>query len=464
MTDSDTPADITDALRRMLGGDAEGVQRQYKDLYDWMVNKGKNPRREIGLNESTARNYMDRLDQLHRFAIEYLDPDNRTTIQDDHADALLRMIDRAEITKQRGKNPGEGYGESTKRKFANTLESYFRWRYHEGTMEYEWEPKLDFSDDKGESAYRFTYRELGLLFDVAQSHGSLPSYYDTPEEERETINGLVAQRLGIPKEDVTRNDWLHADWSRKTHSLVTVAYDAGLTPVEIANAETQWYDPQTKTLKIPTAYACKEREKEEVGVADETAEALSEWLRERRHLEKYDGTSKIWLNREGNPYGSGSLCKLIRKLCEEAGIKTDGRKIVWYSLRQTMGRNVTDEGELSEANDQLRHERLGTTQENYNQTPVEKLQARLNETRRKAERAAADPEYNPYEEDLQPADSSPTGSTPHPTDNSHDARDVVTKRRGGDVHIDTRIPDTTEARVDITRKILDDGTVEYSDS
>jgi len=284
------------------------------------------------------------------------------------------------------------------------------------------------------------------------------SYYETSEAERKKIDGLVAQRLGIPKEDVTRNDWLHADWSRHVHSLMTVAYDAGLTPIEIANAETHWYHPQTKTLKIPTEYACKEREKEEVGLADDSADAMSEWLQERRHLEKYDGSNKIWLNRDGNTYQSGSLCTLLRKLCEQAGIQIEDRKIVWYSLRQTMGRNVTEEGELSEAIDQLRHGRLETTQGNYNQTPVEKLQARLNETRTKAKKAAADPDYNPFEEDGEPVDSPSDGSDPQSAQSLNDTTDVVTPTKGGNVHVDAVIADDTEARVDITKQILDESS------
>ncbi|SDD73110.1 tyrosine-type recombinase/integrase [Natrinema hispanicum] len=459
MTSSKSPAAITEALRRELGDAAEDVQRTYSDLHTWMINKGENPRREIGLSESTAENYLDRLDQLHRFSITYFDPDDPTKIEDEHADALLLMIDRAEITKQRGKNKGEEYGESTKRKFADTLGCYFRWQYYEGAMDYEWEPKINFSDEKGESAYRFTYRELGLLFEEAESYGALPSYYDTPVDEREKIDGLVAQRLGIPKEDVTRNDWLHADWSGKVHSMVAVGFDAGLAPIEIGNAETHWYDPKSNTLKIPTEFACKEREKEEVGLSDRSGDVLSEWFQERRHLEKYDGSNKIWLNREGNPYQSGSLCNLLRNLCEEAGIKTDDRKIVWYSLRQTMGRNVTAEGELSEANDQLRHERYETTQEAYNQTPVEKLQLRLNETQRKAEKAAADPEYNPFAEEVDATSSTATTNT-QPAQETNETTAAVSKTNGGGLHIDAVISDTTEARVDITRQILQDGTEE----
>lgn len=472
MTDSESPADITKKLRRMLGANennvesneddiepnADDVQQVYQDLYEWMINEGKNPRRKIGLNEATAKNYINRLDQLHRFIIKYLDPDDPATIDDEDADSLLLMIDRAEITKQRGKNKGEEYGESTKRKFANTLESYFKWRYHEGEMEYEWEPKINFVDEKGESAYRFTYRELGQLLDAARTYGSLPSYYDTSDEKREEIDALVAQRLGIPKEDVTRNDWLHADWSGQTHSLITVSYDAGLTPIEVANAEVHWYKPKKKVLKIPTEFSCKERNKEEVGLADDAAESMSEWIQERRHLERYDGSKKIWLNREGNPYQSGSLCNLLRRLCEEAGIETEDRKIVWYSLRQTMGRNMTDEGDLSEANDQLRHDQLETTQQNYNQTPVEKLRARLNETHRKSEKAAANPEYKPYEEQQQNRVSQSTGATPQSTQSTDETNDRITPTQGGSLHVDAVIDDTPQARVDITRQILDNGS------
>ena len=438
----------------MLGDDAPVVQQEYDELYEWMLTEGKNPRRKKGIKRSTADNYIPRLDQLHRLVIQLFKPDDPTRINDEHADKVLRLIDRGEITKQHGSNKGGEYSESSKRKFANALEMYFKWLYHaKEAMDYEWEPKIAFTDGKGNSADRFSYRELGLLFDEAKTYGSLPSYYETSEEERDKINGMVAQRLGIPKQEVTREDWLDADWSAKVHSMIVVGYDAGLTPIEIANATTHWYDPQENVLRIPSEYACKEREKEKVALADQSAEALSEWLQERRHLSKYDGTTKIWLNREGNPYGSGSLCRLLRKLCRRAGISIGERKIVWYSLRQTMGRNVTDEGELAEANDQLRHDLLETTQQNYNQTPVERRRARLNETHRKAERSKDDPEYNPFEEE--PTRTNVASSTDIKNGTAED-EDAITQTNGGNIHVDAVIPDTTEARVDITSQILNE--------
>lgn len=449
---------ITQELRRRLGDKADEVQDEYDALFEWMLKRGKNPRREMELKWQTADNYIKRLDQLHRFNLTYGDPDVETRISSDEADTLLYLIDQGDITKQKPGSEDEEYGESAKRKFSDSLQKYFSWRYHEGSANFEWQPKINFSDSAGNSPYRFTFRELGELLEAAETYGSLPSYYDTPAEERERIDGIVAQRLGIVKNEVTREDWQRADWSSKVDSLVNVGHDAGLAPVEIRNAETQWYDAKNKKLEIPTEQAYKQRKKQEVALSDAAAEALSKWDRERRHLSKYDGTNKIWLNRDGNPYQSGSLCNLIRNLCEDAGVQTENRRIVWYSLRQTMGDNLTDEGELSESNDQLRQKLLSTTQEQYNTTPVEKRRARLNSVRQHAEHAAEDPEYNPYE-DLEPNSQSEQNTTRTETDQPQypDETDV-TSTGGGNVHVDAFIEDTTSARAKLARRLLDDNS------
>lgn len=452
MTDTTPDITLTEDLQELLT-DAESVEQQYQEFYTWMIEEGKNPRREMGLGGKTAKNYLDRLDQLHRFALLYLNPDDETTIASDDADKLLLLIDRGDITQQRGATNNNEYGESTKRKFSDTLKKYFSWRYYEGERTAEWTPKINFSDGNGESAYRFTHRELGLLLETAEGYGSLPSYFEASAEERDKISGLIAQRLSLMKEEVTQNDWIVADRSTKVYSLVTAGYDAGLAPIEIERAKVRWYDPKTKTLTIPSEDACKERDKERVALSDETTDALSEWIQERRHLKAYDGTNQLWLNREGNPYQSGSLCNLLRSICTEADIKTDGRKVVWYSLRQTMGRNVTAEGELSEANDQLRHNRLETTQENYNTTPVEKLQASLNETHRMASKSASDPSYNPYEDEPQDDAHQTTGQSGSQTETS-DTSDIVTQTGNGTIHADGVFPNTHEAKVDVTSQIL----------
>ena len=444
-TDSSGPSVITDTLCGLLGDDSDQVDDIYQTWYEWMVQKGEDQVKEEGLSGSTAGNYIDRLDQLHREAIKLFGLDSQL-IDPDQADELLLLLARDTITKQNG----EQYSDTSKRKFSNALQKYLQWRYHEGDLDYEWKPSIKFSDGNHTQAAEFTYEEVGRLFEEAQSYGKLPSYYETSPEEREQIKGLVAQRLGKPKEDINRDDWRKADQSSKIWSVVSVGYDAGLTPKEVHDAKVSWYKPDQQILKIPTEVAAKERDKEEISLSDESSEAMSRWIQERRHLEKYDGTNTLWLNREGNPYTSGSLCRIIRKLCENAEIPSKDRPIRWYSLRHSLGRHMESDGSLNQTNDQLRHDTYETTVETYGDSAVEERQSTLNKSRKKAERAAKDPDYEPYEEvDVTRKFGEPEETAPE---------DAVTSTDSG-MHVDAHVRDTMENRADISRQLLsDDGS------
>lgn len=439
---------LTNSLADMLGDDYETVQGRLNAFFTWMIEKGKDPAQYEPMSEATAESYIKRLDMVQRDVIQYFEPDGVPDITDDHADEILRMLAEDEL-KKRG---GEPYSDSAKRKFSNAIQKLLEWKFHTGQMNYEWRPRIKFSQSNHDSAAKFSYGELGTLFETARAYNALPSYYTSSPEERERINGLIAQRLGKKKEEITREDWLRADQSPKIGSLVLTGYDAGLAPKEVQNAELSWYDPDRQVLHIPTEQATKNREKEEVGLSDETCEALDKWVQVRRHLPLYDGTGKLWLNQRANPYSSGSLCNLVRKLCDEAGISTQNREIRWYSLRHTSGQNVSSEGSLAEANDQLRHKSFETTQATYNESHVEELKNTLNKTHEKASRAANDPDYNPYSEE-EPSQNVDSRITVKETS----SEEIVTSTSDGSVHIDAVIQDTTQERVDITRKILPDG-------
>lgn len=86
-----------------------------------MLEKGNNPRREIGLTEGTANNHIDRLDLFHRFSITYLEPSDRITIDGSDAHTLLHRIDRGEIAKRRSGDEGGECEESAKRKFSDAV-------------------------------------------------------------------------------------------------------------------------------------------------------------------------------------------------------------------------------------------------------------------------------------------------------------------------------------------------------
>ncbi|MFB6197742.1 MAG: site-specific integrase, partial [Halobacteriaceae archaeon] len=75
---------------------------EYQSFYEWMRERGRSHFKEDGLKDSTASNYISRLDQLHRYAISLLDMENEVTISPDQADELLLLLAKDTITKQDG--------------------------------------------------------------------------------------------------------------------------------------------------------------------------------------------------------------------------------------------------------------------------------------------------------------------------------------------------------------------------
>lgn len=408
MTSEEQPLKpISNPLTEILGDSAPHVREQLDEFYEWMITKGRDQLKHEPLSESMAESYHSRLDQLFRYAIDRLDPDDETVLTFDQADDLLLQLARDEITKR----TGEPYSESSKRKFSNTLSKYFEWRHDIGEIPAEWNPRVSFSENNHESADKLNFEERWKIREESMQYGSIPSYYEVSEAERDRINGLVAQRVGKPKSDVTREDWLKSDQSRKVGSLIAVTLEVGLTPIEIQEARINWYDPQRNVFTIPEEFASKERTTDTLPLTENTGDVLSEWIQERRHLEAYDGTTRLWLNNADNPYKSASLCYLVRRLCDEADIPRENRKIVWYSLRHNLGKSMEEVDSLSQASDQLRHSSMETTKGTYAKSSIESRRNTLEKINDRAKRTAEDLDFNPYgDEDASTSVTSSTAS------------------------------------------------------
>lgn len=440
MTDNQPDKRITTALETALGEDADTTEQHLNDFYVWMMSKGRVPARDKPLSESQARNYHSRIDRLYRALIARNNPTSLCALPPEHADRLIQWLDHDKIRK-RNDDP---YAETSKRKFSDALEKYFEWRHNCGTIDEGWSPKINFVDGDHESADKLNFKERWLIRQTATSYGSLPAYYETDPEERDRINGLVAQRLGIPKDDVTSSHWNHADTSTKVASLVAVTLETGIIPIEVGAARVNWYDQKRHVFRIPNEHAGKDRPTTTLPLTEDTGELLSQWIQERRHYEKYDDTNRLWLNRNGNPYNSKNLCYLLRRLCDEAGIDHEDRKIVWYSLRHNLGQTMEETEDLSEANDQLRHKYLETTKQHYGESAIESRRQTLEEINETARRTVEQPGFNPYATDS-------TTTTQH-----HSTQKKEATPNQGTTHIDTYIHDTKADRSELARKLLSD--------
>jgi len=119
--------------------------------------------------------------------------------------------------------------------------------------------------------------------------------------------------------------------------------DAGLRPKEVEKAKISWVDLDNGLLRIPPEDAVKNKNRWNVGLRDRTMHILEKWLKEREQYERYDDSELLWLTQYGNPYGSKSLNRRFQTLCDEAGIDQSNRKLTWYSIRHSVGRQIVKE-------------------------------------------------------------------------------------------------------------------------
>jgi len=325
-----------------------------KALIEWLAEAGKNPDMHEGYAESTVSNYAARLDKFYRWV--WGQEGYTTRITHEHAEAYMECF----ATDQLCKENGDAYSGAHKRKTANAIESLFAWRAHERNGD-AWSSDREFSESSGTSADYFTLEERKLLREGSLEYGTIPAYNDLSPEERTRWKAYLAQRLGIPKEEVSPDDWKKINRSWKIPSLMFTAIDVGFRPVGVQRANRGWVKPEKGVLLVPKEDAVKDGDEWEVALTDRTVTMLERWFIERETYPKYDDSDAIWLNRKGNRYNSDTLNYLLDNLCEEVGIDTEHRDISWYSIRHSVSEYVASEGSLAEAQKQLRHKSPQTT-------------------------------------------------------------------------------------------------------
>ncbi|MFB6080799.1 MAG: tyrosine-type recombinase/integrase, partial [Haloferacaceae archaeon] len=348
----------------------------------WMLRKGKEPDKGIGLSQTTAQNYLDRFDQIQRVIHRKVGLENPPYLIQDEAELIVQWFVDDEWVKQNG----EERSESDKRKHVNTLEKYFEFREDKHGID-GWKSPTRFNQSSYRSPDKLSLRQRFKLRAAALEYGSLPSYSDVTPSQRDKIKSYLAQKLGKSKSDITPEEWERESNGLKEASLIWTTLDTGLTPLEIERATTRWPSFDNDSLKVPTEQASKHREKNKLALMEVTADLLRDWMEERAHREKYEDTDALWLNRQGNRYESGPLNNLLRNLCEHAGIDITNRRICWYSIRHSLGEYIETAGDLLHARDQLRHETIESTRR-YSGTTLEQRQDALKEIYQNAKDAA----------------------------------------------------------------------------
>jgi integrase len=261
-------------------------------------------------------------------------------------------------------------GRVEKGKLQEAISHLSKWLHHTRGIP-EWEFEYSFAS-RGSNLKPRDYLsepERRKIRQAALNEGNIPAYDSLTPQERSGWKHHVSRVLGKPYEDVTRDDWDDVDGWEIT-SLVWTSLDAGLRPDEVSNATTSWVDHRNGVLRIPYEDSSKNEGNWTVSLTDRTATALQRWLTERNQIPRYEETDALWLTTHGNPYGSKSLARLLRRLCDQAGIDYENRQMSWYTIRHSVGTYMTHHRDLKAAKDQLRHKSPKTTMQ-YDQVSVE---------------------------------------------------------------------------------------------
>lgn len=357
---------VTEDSQDYLNPRQEVTYREHRrELAEWMLALGKNPDKAEGYSYSTAKNRMNRLDLFYRFV---WDREGRY-IQDlttTHADDWMRHLAKKEIK------------ESTKCHYQKAAKTLFKWKRHARNKNVDWEPEIEYSDPSTNYQPRdyLTKDDRKKMREAAMEYGSVPHYNSVTPEERERWKKYLAQRLQKPMDEVTMKDWNKAN-SFKYTSMIHVALDAGLRPIEVKRSNVSWVDTQNGVLRIPREESSKNRENWIVALKEETTSILKRWLDERNTREKYDGRDALWLTMYGNRYNKDSFRDVFRKIAREANLDLENRDLTPYSIRHSTATYVAEEEGLAVAAAQCRHKSKRTT-EKYEHSSTSRQQDAVN--------------------------------------------------------------------------------------
>lgn len=336
------------------------------NLIKWLTHLGKDPEKAKGYAYDTARQRCYKIDQFYRWLWDYEDAYtlHATTA---HADAYTKELVYEDVS------------ETHKAGIQKAIKTLFKYLNHERGRDIDWEPEIKFNNGGAQTHQVrdfLTEDERRKIKQAVLEYGAIPHYNSVTPEERSRWNAHLAQRFEKPKNEVTKQDWKRANgW--KYPSIVYATMDAGFRPKEVGRAKVSWLDLENNLFRIPKEESTKNRENWHVAMSDRTGNILRKWLSERENYDKYRGEDALWLTKYGNPYGSESLNLLLQNLCEEAGIITENRDISWYSIRHSVGTQMSRDQGPAAVQQQLR-QRSKDMALRYDQAPVEDRQETVN--------------------------------------------------------------------------------------
>jgi site-specific recombinase XerD len=345
------------------------VKRDYQTFKEkfvkWLRTRGKNPRRREGYSDTTIGSMSEKLDRIYQW--KWDDHGSyTTTLTPEDADRFIKHIDW-----------DLGLEDTSINVYVRTLKVFFKYRRKFRDEDVEWECDLVLSQKTVNIRDHFRKEELNDLYETSLEYGTVRHYNNCSSTEREQIRTVLSQRLGIPADEIGRQEFLEAN-SWKIPSLIAVAVDTGLRPIEVERSTVSWFQPVLggkHEMIIPKEDSSKNENNWRPSLSPRASKAIQMWLDERDALDRYANTDAVWLTKYGNPYRSDSLNTILRSLMDAGEIDRRGRELSWYCIRHGVATMWANEHGLHWAKQQLRHNSIETTQQYVHPSPENRSRA-----------------------------------------------------------------------------------------
>lgn len=189
-----------------------------RELLEWLLTEGKDPDRLRGYSDRTVRNTSYKTDQIMRWL--WNERGYTTELTPEDADQLMKELGRY-----------SEYGDANLNTFVKVIKRVFQFYNHERRKSIEWECSLNLNEQNVTNRDYFKKDEFRPLYEAALKHGAVKHYHSCTPAERDALKRVLAQRFETPKEQIGPEAFQRAN-SFKIPSLVSVALDCGLRPVE----------------------------------------------------------------------------------------------------------------------------------------------------------------------------------------------------------------------------------------
>lgn len=325
--------------------------REFKeDFIEWLLIEGRNTYKRQGYSDATVRTTHYKVEEAYRWLWDRDDAYTKEFTPEDATELIEFLV-------RRTTHP-ESYV-YTFEKSLKRLFKYFREKRNKDLDEWNHDVPLDTNSDTS-TKDKFYPEEMRSLYEAALSIGSVKSYHSVSAEERDQIKAYLAQRFEKPKSEIGPDEFEQAN-SWKYASIVSVASDCGLRPIEVGRANVNWFDLDNRKMLVPKEESTKNDDEWECALSGHSVTAIENWLSERDSYDLYDGRDAMWLTRNGNGYNSGSLNRLLDKFIERAEFNQQGRDLSWYSFRHGAASMWAEQEGIYVAKNQLRHNNVETT-------------------------------------------------------------------------------------------------------